>query len=229
MIKTIWIIAARTELKSKVNLNRVPQRMALEIENTQRALVSIITAESPIIDAHLDRCDAIILPWWADIDPTLYWQENQWLSLNPYKPNDQFLIDIVKKASHRKMPLLGICKWMQIINVAFGWNLHQDLSNADFHKQWDKPYEITHNIETLDEKTQRDMLRGRVLSSERIFWVNSLHHQWIDKLWDWLEILGKCTEDGLIEVISDGNYIIWVQWHPEYLISWEELLNLLGI
>lgn len=130
---------------------------------------------------------------------------------------DGFELELARLAHERNLPTLGICRGMQVMNVALGGSLYRDLYNCGVtekaHRQ-QPPYS-----ETTDEITvEPETLLARALESSGVFAVNSMHHQGIDHIASGL-CVDACSDDGVIEAVEDPTrrFFLGVQWHPEYL------------
>ena len=163
------------------------------------------------LDALLDRLSAIVLSGGPDLDPSAYGAEPD-PSLGPTEPElDRFELSLVQRADARRMPLLGICRGAQMLNVARGGTLVQDLPG---HRQ-DEPGDVrTHGVQLLRRSTTAALLGATDLA------VNSFHHQAIDRVGDGLRITGR-ADDGLVEVVEDPSrdMVVGVQWHAECLVE----------
>ena len=153
---------------------------------------------------------ALLVPGGHDIDPSLY-SENVTYAKDYNKEEDLYHIALIRAAIEAGLPILGICRGMQLINVALGGSLYQDIekeySNRINHRAIDKPYEGTHCI-SIKKNTALYLALGKDKAM-----VNSIHHQSLKRLGDGLKITAE-AEDGTIEAI-EGNKIFAVQWHPE--------------
>lgn len=156
---------------------------------------------------NLTDCQALIFPGGADINPALFGQSNQG-SLNIDTELDLLQLHIFHLAFKQKLPILGICKGMQLINIALGGTLLQHLPTADLHTAGTDLYHQTYTadhsfLETLYGKT---------------FYTNSRHHQAIDKPASCLIPIQWCTQDHCMEAFCHETLPIFgVQWHPERL------------
>ncbi len=170
--------------------------------------------------AVLEKCDGILLPGGDDVDPAYYGEEvlNETVSLT--QERDKFEIPLIKLAVEMKKPLLAICRGIQIVNVAFGGDLYQDLPaqlNVVHHPSG-RPEYTGHNV-LLKEGSYLAELFG----AQRVF-TNSYHHQSVRRVPDCLTVIGTCEDDGVIEalVMEDHPYFVCVQWHPEITIAGDE-------
>jgi putative glutamine amidotransferase len=176
------------------------------------------TFNSEIIKRQVEAVDAILIQGGLDVTPSLYNEEPKPEIGQTDIQTDNFLIEIIKQAVERKIPILGICRGLQILNVAFGGNLYQDLKYAglesDSHRQ---PANDTcaykHSI-----KIEANSILGQIFPNEETMKVNSLHHQAINKLAAGFEVDAYSEGDNIIEAIhlkDDNQWIFAVQFHPE--------------
>lgn len=176
----------------------------------------------PIVDNDDDikeqasHLDGLILSGGYDVDP-VYWGEEIYSKLGRIFPRrDNHEVKLVKYAYQMNKPILGICRGCQIINVAFGGNLYQDISLIENcyikHSQNAKPYEATHSLITRDRSVIRDIVGEKVR-------VNSFHHMAIKDLGENLIATGYSADNVIesIEYMENGNFILGVQFHPEMM------------
>ena len=168
------------------------------------------------IKRQLDTIDGIIIQGGLDVDPFFYNETKDNLVGQTNKQTDRYLIEVIKQAYEKKMPILGICRGIQIMNVAFGVNLYQDLSFANkdvsHHKQNYSLCSPKHSI-TIKKGT----ILGKIYPNKDTLEVNSIHHQAIKKLAPNFEI-DALSDDEVIESIhykADDRWIFGVQFHPE--------------
>lgn len=190
-MKKIFIYAERSERKN----------YAQAIENCVAQPVfskDILTA---------DDCDALLLPGGGDIDPKIYGKEN-FGSVGIDRDLDNVELELIEKFVNSERPILGICRGLQIINVAFGGDLIQDIKTASNHKWEEKTGDKVHMIKTADSSFLRSIYG-------EYFPVNSAHHQAIKNIAPDFDISAK-SDDGIIEAIENREKKIYaVQWHPE--------------
>ncbi len=149
-----------------------------------------------ILEKQIVCCDGFLIPGGDDIDPSLYHQElgPKTKICNPLETYAEKTV--IDYAVSNKLPILGICKGLQVLNVFFGGTLHQDINN-----HWSTKHLVKIGV---NEYT-----------------VNSFHHQCIDELAPTFKVIGRST-DNIIEAIKhDTLPILAVQWHPEQDLSLE--------
>lgn len=158
-----------------------------------------------------ETLDALIIGGGNDISPEHY--DGDLTSPVVYDP-DRDLLEIrwIRHALHHKIPLLGICRGAQLINVVLGGNLHQDI-RALRHLTYNRPGLLP----TKQVKIEPAARLARICGKQNIR-VNSLHHQAIREPGRGLQTVGRDL-DGIIQAVETniGQKIIGVQWHPEYL------------
>ncbi|MGP3638960.1 gamma-glutamyl-gamma-aminobutyrate hydrolase family protein [Lentilactobacillus hilgardii] len=165
---------------------------------------------------YVEKVDGLLLTGGQDVTSLLYGEAPLIQSGETDRYRDEFEIALVKEAVRVHKPVLGICRGQQVINVAFGGSLYQDiqsqLGNSTKHEQYPTSWEIpTHYINTIAHSWLNDLLGDR-------FAVNSFHHQAIHKLATGLTVIAT-SDDGIIEGIqSNDGQVIGVQFHPEMMI-----------
>ncbi len=165
------------------------------------------------IDGLLAKVDGLLFIGGVDIDPELYGQAPR-NSLGPVAPErDRLEIPLMKRALAEDVPLLAICRGIQVMNVAQGGTLYQDLpeqyKDGIKHFQGAAMQYPSHKI-TIEEGS----VLSRIASKE--IRVNSFHHQGIDTIGDNLGVTAKAP-DGIIETLegTKQRFALGVQWHPE--------------
>ena len=178
------------------------------------------------IGALLDRVDGVCLPGGPDVQPSAYGAEPHPM-LGPTEPGvDALELALVRAADRRKLPILGICRGMQLLNVARGGTLHQHLpdivGDGIEHRQPEHGSIPTHRIDTAPQSRMRATLGGPSVE------VNSFHHQAVQSLGKGL-VATAWAQDGTIEAIENpgDRLVIGVQWHAEGLRDHGRLFDLL--
>ena len=174
-----------------------------------RHALAFLLPTSDRASEYAQAVDGLVLQGGADISPLAYGEE-------PRKPEwagdperDRFEIALVQAFTAAKKPVLGICRGAQLVNVALGGSLHQDIPN---HRG--EGYDQHSHCVRLEPGSRLAKLYGETGPRE----VVSIHHQAINRLGRDLVVEARAEEDGVIEAIrSRGTtYICAVQWHPEF-------------
>jgi putative glutamine amidotransferase len=162
----------------------------------------------------LDRVDGLLLIGGADLDPASYGAPREPGTEAVYPERDRFEIALLREAVARGMPVLGICRGMQILNVAFGGTLEQDLVAADGSHPHRKIRGTFAGNDHTVRLTPGSLAAGAV--GEQLHLAHCHHHQAVQALGEGLVVSGR-AEDGVIEAIerAGGGWCLGVQWHPE--------------
>ncbi len=161
------------------------------------------------LEDELKNCDGLVIPGGLDVDPYFYNQENTDSTTEPYEV-DQMDIDAIEIAQRYAIPIFGICRGIQIINVALGGSLKQDIPNHSLSSDTNR---LKGHMINIEKGTLLHEIFGSNIE------VNSYHHQAIDKCAPTLNVIAQ-SEDGIIEAV-EGDQILAVQWHPERMTSQE--------
>jgi putative glutamine amidotransferase len=163
----------------------------------------------------LEGVDGLVLSGGEDLDPSWYGAPPSPFLDPPSRERDLFELALFAAARQRQLPILGICRGIQLINVALGGTLYQDLLS-------ERPGPVEHRPEgARDLRSHRVRIQPGTLAAAALgtteLTVNSSHHQAIKELAPNLLATGW-TDDGLIEAVetsADGSWLLAVQWHPE--------------
>jgi putative glutamine amidotransferase len=167
--------------------------------------------------ALLDRLDGLCLSGGPDLDPSTYGAERH-PDLGPVEPAlDEFEITLVRSAVDRGLPVLGICRGAQTLNVAHGGTLHQHLPEVSTeleHRQPEVGTTTSHEVRTAEGSRVR-----RLMDEDGQVAVNSFHHQAVDVVGVGLHPTAWAP-DGVVEAIESDDedaFVLGVQWHAETL------------
>jgi putative glutamine amidotransferase len=162
--------------------------------------------------AYLDRLDGICLSGGPDLDPDAYGAPERHAELGPTEPGlDAFELALARAADERGLPILGICRGAQALNVARGGTLHQHLPG---HRQTEPATATTHTVHIeLGSRLAEVAGAGRLR-------VNSFHHQAVDVLGHGLRTVAR-SADGIVEAVEAAGprLVLGVQWHAEGLTA----------
>ncbi|AUW96601.1 gamma-glutamyl-gamma-aminobutyrate hydrolase family protein [Streptococcus pluranimalium] len=162
---------------------------------------------------YISMVDKLILPGGQNVNPALYGQENQAKNNDDFfEERDLFEIALLAEALKQQKPIFTVCRGTQLMNVALGGSLHQDIEN---HWQDDPADYLT------QEMLVKEGTPLRAIYGERNT-INSFHHQSIDHLASELEVIAQDPKDGTIEAVQYKHQkvpYLGVQWHPELLIN----------
>ncbi|HEU5314930.1 MAG TPA: gamma-glutamyl-gamma-aminobutyrate hydrolase family protein [Chloroflexota bacterium] len=173
------------------------------------------------IDEALAHVDGVLLTGGKDVDPAHYGETILNSHVAPEPERDAYELPLAVAAYQRAAPLLGICRGMQVINVALGGSLWQDLPaqvpTALPHYQKVARDEMTHQVEVEQDSLVGDLT---VRGNGRLLPANSFHHQAARSIAPSLVAVAHAP-DGVVEAVEapDRDYLIGVQWHPEHLAA----------
>jgi putative glutamine amidotransferase len=172
------------------------------------------------LTSYIEMCDAFVFPGGPDIDPTLYSMEKS--GSRGISPDyDRYLLSAMQAIFSTQKSILGICKGMQLMNIAHGGTMKQDIEEHLYHFQPERGYE---HIDTAVIVDPESFLSPLFLSGH--IRINSIHHQAIETLGEWLRVVARSHHDDEIEAIEHTSLPYYgVQWHPEYLVSQRRLFE----
>jgi putative glutamine amidotransferase len=166
-----------------------------------------VIAESP--DELLDLIDGMILAGGSDIDPGSYGAKPHPETRGTHPERDRFEIALGTRALERDMPVLGICRGMEMLNVIQGGTLDQHIAGLELHRH--TPGVFTDHRVRLEPGSLAERVVGAELTE-----VKSAHHQGIEQLGEGVIASGH-ADDGVVEAIDlpDRSFAVGVLWHPE--------------
>jgi putative glutamine amidotransferase len=173
-------------------------------------------------DEVIAAIDGLLLTGGEDVDPALYGEQPQASVVDVDRERDDFEIALIKVARGRNLPIFAICRGLQILNVACGGTLVQDIPTeiaGALDHSWKvpphKPYDLAHEV-WLDKDTLLARLMRERLSDTDSCETNSRHHQAVKQVAPGFRV-SATAPDGVIEAIEDpeARFCLAVQWHPE--------------
>ncbi len=181
----------------------------------------VLLAPEPLDDRDVEalstRVDGLLLIGGADLDPACYGQAATARTEATFALRDEFELALVRAAFARDLPVLGICRGLQIMNVAAGGTLHQHLADAGFGEHRAVPGSLgepTHHAVAVEPTS---LLATEVGPGPEV--VNSHHHQGVDRVGEGGRVVAVSVPDGVVEAIAGEGmrHALGVQWHPEAL------------
>ena len=160
----------------------------------------------------LRRLDGLVLAGGTDVDPRRYGQKKMEQTQEPETERDALEIKLVREALRRDLPVLGICRGLQLFNVAHQGTLVQHLESTGVHQ---RPRVDAAHVASVRPGTRLKRILG-VGECD----VNSRHHQAVDRVGCGLRVSAQ-SPDGVVEAVErpDRSFAVAVQWHPEDLVS----------
>jgi len=163
--------------------------------------------------------DGILLAGGGDVQPSIYGESSHPSFGAAEAGRDEFEIELVRLALERDLPVFAICRGIQVMNVALGGTLIQDIpsevTNAESHDVREPRVAIAHEVWMTAGSLFERLMRERIQEGDAVP-VNSRHHQAIKQLASGLVVTGTAP-DGVIEAVEDPSraFCMGVQWHPE--------------
>lgn len=191
-------------------------------------IIPLLTEDEATLREIFDRLDGVFLAGGVDVEPSTYGEERGQFCGPSDSARDSVEQTLLAWAAAEKKPVLGVCRGVQMINVACGGTLYQDISHDqpravkhDYFPQqgFNDRSMLVHDVRTEPGSKLHDLL-GDSIS------VNSMHHQGIKKLGTGL-VATASAPDGVIEGIegANGQFLVGVQWHPEELAGSDDRMK----
>jgi putative glutamine amidotransferase len=181
-----------------------------------------IVDRSMTIDDALHDMHGLLLTGGSDVAPARYGEQPHPSVVDVDPARDEFELALIAEVRRRTLPILAICRGIQVLNVAAGGTLVQDIATEvagalehKFAVPPHEPYALAHEL-WIEKDTLLDRLMRERLSDTDACEVNSRHHQAIKRLAPGYQVSGTAP-DGVIEAIEDpsARFCLGVQWHPE--------------
>jgi gamma-glutamyl-gamma-aminobutyrate hydrolase PuuD len=194
----------------------------LRSADTSIILVSLYSMKIDSALTLLSSCNGLLLTGGEDVDPVNYGKVNEigkCEEIDRYRDSLEFAL--IKKSISKGIPIFGICRGEQILNVALGGTLYTDIptdiGKTILHRCPESSKECLHTISI------KDMSLLALITGQKSGMVNSYHHQAVEKTGPGMRIVAT-SENGVVEAIESDNtifksFVMGVQWHPERLIQ----------
>ena len=217
------IIGITADITTELEHNEIKLRRRYADSITAAGCIPVILAtaiETGDIASVAKRLDGLLFMGGADIDPARYGKVRSEKCGVPKPERDTFELELMRYAMTVNMPTLAICRGSQVMNVACGGTLIEDIESelgvpACRHSQPEDYSVVTHGIAV----EPNSLLRS--ITGLDAFTVNSKHHQCVDDLGNGLVVDARSAEDGIIEAFHapELRFFLGVQWHPEMLAA----------
>jgi putative glutamine amidotransferase len=186
-------------------------------------IIPLIQGDTATLRNIYDRLDGIFLPGGVDLDPSAYQQKPNDLVGRTDPARDEIELTLSRWAMEDKKPILAVCRGIQVLNVAAGGTVHQDITaqlpGAIKHDYFPKHGQYTRDLLVHDVTLTKGSRLQTLLDAGSVH-VNSMHHQGIKEPAAVLRPTAYAP-DGLIEGLEsqNGHFLVGVQWHPEALVE----------
>lgn len=211
------ILVSTSSVFRTVGLRRIDAVTGLNYNHAVAQLgglpLMVSNLQPELAGAYLESSDGLLLTGGVDVDPGFFGAEPHPMLGLVDLPRDRFEMALYHAARAKGVPVLGICRGHQLINVAAGGTLHQHvpaLSGTVQHEQLEIGGTPSHGV-----ALEPGSALAQAFGAERIR-TNSYHHQAVDKLGQGLRVVGR-SADGIAEALenTEGSFVLSVQWHPE--------------
>ena len=212
------IIGLLAEVDEEFNTRvQEPYFKAIEIAGGLPLLLPCVR-ERDSVERFIDACDGFFFTGGMDVDPALYGEEPS-VHLGELQPNrDELELRVFELVRGCQKPVLAICRGAQLVNVALGGTLYQDIPSQVAtpipHRQTEPKYSTSHEVSILQSTPLHELIGADRMRA------NSFHHQAVKTLGVGLEVMAR-ADDGIIEAfyLPGERYLRAYQWHPERLVE----------
>ncbi len=221
MLPIIGITAGKDKSETNIHRFSLVDKYVEAVLNAGGIPLIVPAVPSPnIISSLFQKIDGVLLTGGGDIETQRYKGEDHPRVYGVDLVRDQFEIELVQSAVLKKKPLLGICRGIQVMNVALGGDLYSDVSDQrenSLRHDWFPDY--PRDLLAHEVQISNNSMLHEITGCDRMK-VNSLHHQGIKTLAPGLNATAF-AEDGLIEAVNieDHPFFLGVQWHPEWIYN----------
>jgi putative glutamine amidotransferase len=192
-------------------------------------IIPLLSGDTATLREIYDRLDGVFLPGGVDLHPSSYQEEPSALCGRTDADRDETELTLTRWAMEDKKPLFAVCRGVQVVNVAAGGSVHQDLAaelpGSIKHDYFPKQGRYTRDMLVHEVRIPADTRLGALLGRP-VIQVNSMHHQGIKRVAAGLRP-NAFAPDGLIEGLEslNGHFLLGVQWHPEALAERDPVME----
>lgn len=178
---------------------------------------SVVTRQELHLGDYVEALDGLVLQGGNDVAPQTYGEEPLDPAWAGDPVRDGYEIELIKAFIDAGKPVFGICRGLQVLNVAFGGTLYQDIPtqrpDARMHINRGHYERNVHGVQLVEGSQLARLYPERLQAT-----INSIHHQAIKDLAPGFVVEARCPDDGMIEAVHrpGGAYVAAVQWHPEF-------------
>jgi len=207
------------DIHAQTQQDRLNQAYSLALAAAGAIPVILPNLPDPVLgEALLERLDGLLVSGGADVAPALYGEEilNETVKIDAAR--DTFEIPLLRAAVRQDLPLLAICRGIQVLNVALGGSLYQDIpaqvETETCHSQMAARHVATHAVRVASGTRVAEIVGAGAMA------VNSFHHQALKTVAGDLQVVAR-AEDDIVEAVEivDRRFCIGVQFHPEEMVG----------
>lgn len=218
LIGIITIIDAQAVPRVSVNINY--QNAVIRAGGIPVLLP--VTKEEELLAVYTDMCDGFLFSGGQDISPCRYGELPSRLTGPSSLLLDDYQLKLMKLVLDSRKPFIAICRGIQVLNVALGGTLYQDLTEFSHtvakHMQETDRGDVSHPVTIQEDTLLYQLLGSRI-------WTNSYHHQALKNIPDSLKAAAH-SDDGVVEAVEVRDYPfgIGIQWHPEAMMACDDTM-----
>ena len=216
------MVTATTEVLRERARVRVNEAYTSALSSVGLVPVVLPPIDPSVAVTALGDVAGLVITGGEDVDPELFGESSHPATGKPHAGRDAYELALAKAAFERRVPTFAICRGIQVMNVALGGTLVQDIASQ-------RPSDVEHDLSS--RRTERvhaveiepDSELARVVGATRIT-ANSSHHQSVDRVANDLRVTAR-GDDGIVEAVEPrepGWWMLGVQWHPEELVATPE-------
>lgn len=215
LVPRIGITASRMTAADGRRVDAIPHGYADAVADAGGLPLLLARPRPELAETVVSTIDALLLTGGGDVGPDRYNCPAAPETAGVDAERDASETALVAAALSHTLPVLGICRGAQLLNVALGGSLHQHLAHHSelAHDEWDRRDQAVHQVRLAPGSLLQGLVGLATLK------VNSVHHQGLDELGHGLEAVAW-ADDGLVEAVeSPGRGLLAVQWHPELIMG----------